>query len=105
MVGSTWATCSDAMQTEHWISLTGRNTSSKTGGENVYPAEIERVLMTDPNVTDAAVIRVRDDRWGEVPVAFVSRSCDTVTQDTIMAACRASLAAYKLPSRNSLHCL
>lgn len=69
----------------------------KTGGENVYPAEIERVLMTDPNVTDAAVIRVRDDRWGEVPVAFVSRSCDTVTQDMIMAACRASLAAYKLP--------
>jgi len=69
----------------------------KTGGENVYPAEIERVLMADPNVTDAAVVRVSDTRWGEAPVAFVSRSCDTVTQDTLMAACRAELAAYKLP--------
>ncbi len=69
----------------------------KTGGENVYPAEIERVLMADPNVTDAAVVRVSDVRWGEAPVAFVSRSCDTVTQDTLMAACRAALAAYKLP--------
>ena len=69
----------------------------KTGGENVYPAEIERVLMADPNVTDAAVVRVPDDRWGEAPVAFVSRSGDTATQDTLMAACRASLATYKLP--------
>tara|TARA_E500000318_G_scaffold78156_1_gene73061 strand:+ start:18143 stop:19729 length:1587 start_codon:yes stop_codon:yes gene_type:complete len=69
----------------------------KTGGENVYPAEIERVLMADPNVTAAAVVRAPDDRWGEAPVAFVSRSCDTATQDTLMAACRAALAAYKLP--------
>ena len=69
----------------------------KTGGENVYPAEIERVLMADPNVTDAAVVRVPDDCWGEAPVAFVSRSGDTATQDTLMAACRASLATYKLP--------
>ena len=69
----------------------------KTGGENVYPAEIERVLMADPNVTDAAVVRVPDDRWGEAPVAFVSRSCNASTRDTLMAACRASRAAYKLP--------
>ena len=43
----------------------------KTGGENVYPAEIERVLMSDPRITEAAVVRVPDTRWGEVPVAFV----------------------------------
>jgi len=71
----------------------------KTGGENVYPTEIERVLMADPNVTDAAVVRVPDDRWGEAPVAFVSRSCNAPTRDTLMAACRASLAAYKLPRK------
>ncbi len=69
----------------------------KTGGENVYPAEIERVLMADPEVTDAAVVRVPDDRWGEAPVAFVSRSTDSVTRESLMAACRAALAAYKLP--------
>jgi fatty-acyl-CoA synthase len=45
----------------------------KTGGENVYPAEIERVLLTDPRVAEAAVIRAPDPQWGEVPVAFVAR--------------------------------
>jgi len=69
----------------------------KTGGENVYPAEIERVLMANPHVTDAAVIRVRDARWGEAPLAYVSCSSDDVTADTLMTACRAALAAYKLP--------
>ncbi|MBV1865697.1 MAG: AMP-binding protein [Rhodobacteraceae bacterium] len=69
----------------------------KTGGENVYPAEIERVLMADPHVTDAAVVRVSDDRWGEVPVAFVSRDDDAVTEDSLLAACGAALARYKQP--------
>jgi len=69
----------------------------KTGGENVYPAEIERVLMADPNVTDAAVVRVPDDRWGEAPVAFVSCDDNSVTSDSLMAACRDALARYKLP--------
>jgi len=69
----------------------------KTGGENVYPAEIERVLMTDPHVTDAAVVRVSDERWGEAPVAFVSCDDNSVTRDSLMAACRDALARYKLP--------
>ena len=69
----------------------------KTGGENVYPAEIERVLMADPNVTDAAVVRVPDDRWGEAPVAFVSCGDVSVTKGSLMATCRAALARYKLP--------
>ena len=44
----------------------------KSGGENIYPAEIERVLLTDPRVVDAAVVRKPDPKWGEVPVAFVA---------------------------------
>jgi len=44
----------------------------KSGGENIYPLEIERVLHTDPGVIEAVVVRKKDDRWGEVPVAFVA---------------------------------
>jgi O-succinylbenzoic acid--CoA ligase len=42
-----------------------------SGGENVYPAEVERVLLSHPNVRDVAVVGVPDDRWGAVPVAAV----------------------------------
>ena len=42
-----------------------------SGGENVYPAEVEAVLHEHPHVADAAVVGVPDERWGEVGVAFV----------------------------------
>jgi acyl-CoA synthetase (AMP-forming)/AMP-acid ligase II len=69
----------------------------KTGGENVYPAEIERVLLQDPRVADAAVVRRRDEKWGEVPVAFVARRDESVTADDLRSRCRAALAGYKQP--------
>ena len=69
----------------------------KTGGENVYPAEIERVLMSDAGITEAAVVRVPDVKWGEVPVAFVSRRDTTVTEADLFALCRRDLAGYKCP--------
>lgn len=69
----------------------------KTGGENVYPAEIERVLLADPRVADAAVVRRRDARWGEVPVAFVARRDDALRAGDLHARCRAVLAGYKQP--------
>ncbi|MEX0408596.1 hypothetical protein ABGN05_23345 [Aquibium sp. LZ166] len=43
-------------------------------GENVYPAEIERVLLAHPQVIDAAVVKAGDLRWGERPVASVARA-------------------------------
>src|SRR5204862_4282633 len=61
----------------------------KTGGENVYPAEIERVLLADPRVADAAVVRQADAQWGEVPVAFVARRDEGLTADDLIARCRA----------------
>ena len=69
----------------------------KTGGENVYPAEIERVLLADPRVAEAAVARRADGRWGEVPVAFVARAEPTLDEAELMAACRERLAGYKRP--------
>ncbi|MEC7761973.1 MAG: class I adenylate-forming enzyme family protein [Pseudomonadota bacterium] len=68
----------------------------KSGGENIYPAEIERVLLSDARVADAIVVKKPDDRWGEVPVAVVVRAAD-MTEDDVIALCRAELAGYKRP--------
>lgn len=69
----------------------------KSGGENIYPIEIERILMADPGVAEAVVVRRRDPEWGEVPVAFVVTNKDGVTTDYLMAVCRRDLSSYKLP--------
>jgi fatty-acyl-CoA synthase len=69
-----------------------------SGGENVYPAEIEAVLHEHPAVADAAVIGVPDARWGEVGLAFaVLRPGATADERDLLAHCRARLAAFKVP--------
>ncbi len=69
----------------------------KSGGENIYPAEIERVLLADDRVADAVVVRRPDARWGEVPIAIVARKDETLTGAELLARCRAELAGYKQP--------
>ena len=69
----------------------------KSGGENIYPAEIERVLLAFPGVVDAIVVRREDAKWGEVPVAFVVRRDDSVTEEALVEACRGEIARYKIP--------
>jgi fatty-acyl-CoA synthase len=69
----------------------------KSGGENIYPAEIERVLFHDPRVAEAAVVRKKDAKWGEIPVAFVARRDESLTKDELFARCKADLARYKQP--------
>ena len=64
---------------------------------SIYPAEIERVLMAEPMVAEAAVVRKVDPRWGEVPVAFVVRRDESLTADALHARCAAQIARYKLP--------
>jgi acyl-CoA synthetase (AMP-forming)/AMP-acid ligase II len=69
----------------------------KSGGENIYPAEIERVLLADPRVADAAIVRKKDAQWGEVPVAFIAARDAGLNEADIEALCRAKLAGYKRP--------
>jgi fatty-acyl-CoA synthase len=69
-----------------------------SGGENVYPAEVESVLHEHPGVADAAVVGVADERWGEVGVAFVV-AADPVDDEALIAHCRERLARYKVPKR------
>ena len=69
-----------------------------SGGENVYPAEIENVLAGHPQVAEAAVIGVADERWGEVGRAYVTlRAEEGVTCADLERWCRIRLAGYKAP--------
>jgi long-chain acyl-CoA synthetase len=72
-----------------------------SGGENIYPAEIENVLTRHPAVADAAVIGIPHDRWGETPHAILvlatGQTLDSELERHILAACRLQLAGYKCP--------
>lgn len=69
-----------------------------SGGENVYPVEVETVLYRHPAVSEAAVLGVADARWGEVGKAFIALKPGVhVTEADLLAHCRAQLARYKVP--------
>jgi long-chain acyl-CoA synthetase len=69
-----------------------------SGGENIYPAEVENALMRHPAVADAAVIGVPSERWGETVKAIVVRRDPALTEDSLMQFCREQLARYKCPT-------
>jgi len=74
-----------------------------SGGENVYPAEVEAALLAHPAVAEAGVVGVDDPAWGQVPVAYVVPRPDlSVTPDALIAFCRERLARYKVPARVTL---
>jgi acyl-CoA synthetase (AMP-forming)/AMP-acid ligase II len=81
------------------IVLLGRGSVSiNSGGEKVYPDEVESVLKDHPDVLDAVVVGVPHDRWGEQVVALVSaRPGRAPTLAPLQAHCRAALAGYKVP--------
>ncbi|MDH4007221.1 MAG: AMP-binding protein [Desulfuromonadales bacterium] len=69
-----------------------------TGGFNVYPAEVEATLLTHPNLQDAAVVGVPDEKWGEMVKAVVTlKEGQTVTEEELIAFCREELGAVKTP--------
>ncbi|HEV2473361.1 MAG TPA: AMP-binding protein, partial [Chthonomonadales bacterium] len=69
-----------------------------SGGENVYPAEVEAVLASHPDVIEAGVCGQPDPQWGHVPVAFVHlRAGSSISAEELMAYAAIRLARYKLP--------
>ena len=69
-----------------------------SGGENIFPGEIEKLLLQVNEISDVAVIGKPDDRWGEVPVAVVAlrNGCDKSSSD-ILDALRGHLGQFKIP--------
>ncbi len=69
-----------------------------SGGENIYPAELENVMTAHPDIQEVAVIGVPSEKWGETPLAIVVAAAGTKpTADSLKAFCRENLAAYKVP--------
>jgi fatty-acyl-CoA synthase len=69
----------------------------KSGGENIYPAEIERLLIHHPAVLEATVVKRSDAQWGEVPIACVAVSDPTVGEGVLLDFLDGQLARYKRP--------
>ncbi|MFM2398766.1 MAG: Acyl-CoA synthetase (AMP-forming)/AMP-acid ligase [Pseudomonadota bacterium] len=71
-----------------------------SGGENIYPAELENVLASVPQIAEAAVIGLPDPRWGEVPVACIVARADALLDEAaVLAAFEGKLARFKHPKR------
>lgn len=68
-----------------------------SGGENVYPAEIEKVLQTHPGISEAGVIGQPSERWGESPFVVAVRTDPELTEAELIEFCRGKLAGYKQP--------
>ncbi len=70
-----------------------------SGGENIYPAEVENALMSHPAIADVALIGVPSERWGETPKAIVVRAPDAeVTEQEVIAYAKLHVAGYKCPT-------
>ena len=99
--GVRWSVPGDDARLEEdgTITVLGRGSVSiNSGGEKVYPEEVEGALKHHPGVFDAVVVGVPDDRWGERVVAVVEpRDRQTVTLEDVAGEARRHLAGYKVP--------
>ncbi len=71
-----------------------------TGGENVYPQEVEQCIITHPKVKEVSVVGIKDPKWGEIVTAIiVSEYYDDILSEEILSLCRKQLGAYKVPKK------
>ncbi len=70
-----------------------------SGGENIYPAEVENVILAHSAVTEVAVIGLPDEKWGETTCAVVVKTDDALDEQGIISHCEAKLSRYKLPRK------
>jgi acyl-CoA synthetase (AMP-forming)/AMP-acid ligase II len=76
----------------------------KTGGENVYPIEVENVILNHPNVKDVIVMGMLDKTWGEMVVAvLVTKDNEGITNADLKQFCAGKLSGYKIPKK--VHCI
>tara|TARA_R110000868_G_scaffold144631_1_gene363934 strand:+ start:360 stop:785 length:426 start_codon:yes stop_codon:yes gene_type:complete len=69
-----------------------------SGGENVYPAEVERILLEHPAILEAIVVNVTDEKWGESGKAFIAtKNSNSITELEIIEFCKTRLAKFKIP--------
>jgi acyl-CoA synthetase (AMP-forming)/AMP-acid ligase II len=88
------------LDADGYLTLAGRSKDMIIrGGENIYPTEIEDVLVSDPTVLEAAVIGAPDEKWGEIVVAYVQpRPAATIDPAALQELCATKLARYKRPA-------
>ena len=70
-----------------------------SGGENIYPSEIESVLSGMDGIIEVGVVGMVDEIWGQVPVAFVVKDNETITKKEIISYAQEKLAGYKIPNK------
>lgn len=71
-----------------------------SGGENIYPVEVENVLGTHPKVEEVAVVGMPDEKWGEAPLAIVVKKTEEdLAEDELVEFCRDKLARFKTPKK------
>jgi acyl-CoA synthetase (AMP-forming)/AMP-acid ligase II len=99
--GERWAIPGDlaSVETDDSILLHGRgSTSINTGGEKVFPEEVEAALKAHPGIEDTLVVGVPDERWGQIVVAlYKSRHGEELQVDQVRNFCRGTIAGYKAP--------
>ncbi len=99
--GTRWVVAGDmaVFEADGTITLLGRGSNCiNTGGEKVFPEEVEAALRLQPKVFDAVVVGVADERFGERVAAVVApRAGETPTLEELQAHCRKHIAGYKLP--------
>jgi O-succinylbenzoic acid--CoA ligase len=90
-----------ALDRQGRLSVSGRKADTIiSGGENIAPSEVEAVLESHPDVLEAAVIGLPDERWGEAVTAIVvARSGRSLDEEALRAHCAGALAPYKVPKR------